>query len=134
MHAAPPADIRSAAARFAPPGAHVFLALERDATTGVIAWTRDGRPQALALRWSDGRWRAAKSRGLSLKAGPGVVHEPFLLRVRGASVVWIDGREAAITGYEYVLLIGQRRGAHTVVALAQRGAGAVARAWSYTVR
>ena len=134
MHAAPPADIRSAATRFAPPGAHVFLALERDATIGDIAWTRDGRPRALALHWSNGRWRAARSGGLTLRQGPRVVREPFLLRVRGASVVWLDGKEATITGYEYVLLIGQQRGVHTVVALAQRGQDAVARAWSYTVR
>jgi len=134
MLAAPPADIQSAAARFAPRGAHVFLALERDATTGVIAWTVDGRPAALALRWSGGRWRTARSGPLRLRSGPRIVREPFLLRVHGAEVVWVDGREATLTGYEYVLLTGQRRGPHTVVVLARRGTYALARAWRYTVR
>ena len=134
MLAAPPADIQSAAAHFAPRGAHVFLALERDATTGVIAWTDEGRPAAMALAWSGGRWQAARSGPLRLRIGPRIIREPFLLRVHGAEVVWIDGRPAMLAGYEYVLLTGQRHGIHTVVVLARRGSYALARAWSYTVR
>lgn len=133
MTLAPPADIQAAAARFAPAGAHVFLALERDATLGVVAWTLAGRPAALALRWRDGRWERAQAGGLRLSRGPARVRLPTLLHVRGAAAVWVDARPAAITGFEYVLLTHQRRGPHTVVELASDGRHALARAWSYVV-
>jgi hypothetical protein len=134
--ALPSPDIRSAAHAFVPKGATVTLALEHDATFGVVAWTLDGRPGAVALVWRSGSWHRASPGALRISSAPGNgarVREPALvhLTTRGLAGVWIDGSPVQTVGGSYVLLTGLRRGAHVFTALAIVEGRAVARSWSY---
>jgi hypothetical protein len=134
--ALPASNIRSAAHSFVPKGATVTLALEHDATFGVVAWKLDGRPGAVALVWREGRWRRASAGALRISLTPGDgarVRQPALVRLntRGLAGVWVDGGPVQTVGGSYVLLTGLRPGVHMLTALAIVDGRAVARGWSY---
>jgi len=63
---------------------------------------------------------------------PRRIHGPYLLDVRGAAYIWVDGRPATDRVFDHLRLAG-RRGVHTIVELATTETYARARASTYTV-
>jgi hypothetical protein len=146
--AAPPTDIASAARALAPPDARVVLAQERGARFGVVAWERGGRPEAVALRWQDGRWRRAAAGRVRIRPTvTDATRRRVYLEIRctlgagpGDTALWLDGRRIEPLGYgdrgKLLLYVVEHagRGRHVMIAFASSGGSATARAWTFTVR